>query len=66
METNCWNLKKLNKIINIQAYYNIGAKEEFDYFRISAINNKKEEKQAKNLLFFPLLITENDCGGVGI
>ena len=56
---NKWQLKKLQNILNIKEVYNIKATV-FDYLRIISIADKKYEKRAKNILFFPIYFTNYD------
>lgn len=54
-----YSLKKIKKITKVIKTINLD-KKEFDYLRISSINDKIDEKKAKNLLFFPITISKKD------
>lgn len=54
---NTWSLEKLKNIINIkEVKTNITS---FDHLRITAIANKKYERKAKNILFFPITLGDD-------
>ncbi len=56
MKTNKYKLNKLRQIINIIKTINVDDTEEFDYLRIISIKNIKIDKNAKNILFFPIVL----------
>lgn len=64
--TNLYKIEELKSIIKIKSTNNIGEDEVFDYLRIIAIHDKKEEKLAKNILFFPITLNDEYCSNAWI